>query len=66
MSDDANAPKPPTTAHEIRSVAVLAGRDPRTVVMAYQGRGKDMPTADIADAAVSLGFAPPPTKGTSK
>jgi hypothetical protein len=66
MTDDANAPKPPTTAHEIRAVAVLAARDPRTVAMAYAGRGKAVAVASVAAAAVSLGFAPPPMKENGK
>lgn len=59
-SPAATPARPPATAHEIRAVAVASHRDPRTVHAAYQGRATPVAAAAVADAAVRLGFAPPP------
>jgi DNA-binding LacI/PurR family transcriptional regulator len=58
-------PRPPRTAHEIRSVAVRAHRDPRTVAAAYDpaARVTDVARAAVAAAASDLGYAPPPERG---
>lgn len=51
----------PTTPHDVRAIAVEAGRDPRVVQSAYEAqRVSANARAAIANAAARLGFAPPP------
>lgn len=53
------------TAEEARRIAVKARRDPRTVRNLYEGKPtKDMPAACIREAALELGFPPPPSRAT--
>lgn len=55
-------PRIPTTPHEIREVAVRSHRDPRTVLAAYRGDATSLAAAAVADAAIALGYAPPPPR----
>jgi hypothetical protein len=61
-----SAPRPPRSPHEIRRVAVEAHRDPRTVEAAYTPGSAvtDLAHASITDAAIRIGFAPPPPRGS--
>lgn len=54
-------PRVPQSAHEFRAIAVRAHRDPRTVTAAYRGNATPLATSGIAEAAISLGYAPPPS-----
>jgi len=53
---------PPRTPHDLRQLAVVAHRDPRTVAAAYRGDASDIVTAAVTAAATRLGFAPPPRR----